>query len=174
MNEHVPVLRDEAIEGLAVKPDGVYLDGTFGRGGHARAVLAHLSERGRLLAMDKDPAAIAAAEALAAVDPRVAIRHDSFASLARWDATAGGLDGVLLDLGVSSPQLDDASRGFSFMADGPLDMRMDPTRGTSARDFLARAGDREIADVLFEYGEEKQSRRIARAIVERRAEQPIA
>ena len=173
MNEHVPVLRDEALGGLAVKPDGVYLDGTFGRGGHARALLAHLSARGRLLAMDKDPAAIAAAEALASVDPRVSIRHDSFAALAQWDATAGGLDGVLFDLGVSSPQLDDASRGFSFMADGPLDMRMDPTRGTSARDFLARAGDREIADVLFEYGEEKQSRRIARAIVAHRAERPL-
>ena len=173
MNEHVPVLRDEALEALAVKPDGTYLDGTFGRGGHARALLARLSPRGRLLAMDKDPEAIAAADALARADARVAFRHDSFASLAEWEATQDGLDGVLLDLGVSSPQLDDAARGFSFMAEGPLDMRMDPTRGESAREFLARAGEREIADVLYEYGEERQSRRIARAIVRRRDEAPI-
>ncbi|HET9484300.1 MAG TPA: 16S rRNA (cytosine(1402)-N(4))-methyltransferase, partial [Xanthomonadales bacterium] len=109
MNEHVPVLRDEALEGLSVQPEGVYLDGTFGRGGHARAVLARLSARGRLLAMDKDPAAIDAARALAAEDPRVRVRHDSFAALEAWDETAGGLDGVLLDLGVSSPQLDEAA-----------------------------------------------------------------
>jgi len=156
-----------------VQPEGVYLDGTFGRGGHARAVLARLSPRGRLLAMDKDPEAIAAASALAGTDDRVRVRHDSFANLAAWDATADGLDGVLFDLGVSSPQLDVAARGFSFMADGPLDMRMDPTRGTSARDFLARASEREIADALFEYGEERLSRRIARAIVAARATQPI-
>ena len=173
MNEHVPVLRDEALEGLGVKPDGTYLDGTFGRGGHARALLARLSPRGRLLAMDKDPEAIDAAQALARDDARVAVRHDSFAALADWDETSNGLDGVLLDLGVSSPQIDDAARGFSFMADGPLDMRMDPSRGESAREFLAGATEREIADVLHEYGEERQSRRIARAIVRRRAEAPL-
>ena len=166
-------MRDEALEGLNVQPEGVYLDGTFGRGGHARAVLARLSPRGRLLAMDKDPDAIAAANALAAEDARLSVRHDSFANLGAWDETEAGLDGVLFDLGVSSPQLDVAARGFSFMADGPLDMRMDTTRGTSAREFLARASEREIADVLFEYGEERLSRRIARAIVAARAAQPI-
>ncbi len=173
MSEHVPVLRDEALEGLSVRPEGVYLDGTFGRGGHALAVLARLSTAGRLLAMDKDPEAIAAAEALAANDARVRVRHASFAELAGWDETSHGLDGVLFDLGVSSPQLDTPERGFSFMADGPLDMRMDTTRGASAREFLARASEREIADALYEYGEERQSRRIARAIVNRRATQPI-
>lgn len=170
---HIPVMLEEALEGLAVRPDGRYLDGTFGRGGHARAILDRLGAHGRLLVMDRDPAAIAVARRDFAGDARVAIRHGSFADLAAWEATADGLDGVLLDLGVSSPQLDEAARGFSFMADAPLDMRMDPGSGESAADFLARADEREIADVLWRYGEERMSRRIARAIVAQRAKAPI-
>jgi 16S rRNA (cytosine1402-N4)-methyltransferase len=170
---HLPVMFDEALEGLAIRRDGAYLDGTFGRGGHARGVLERLGPEGRLLLMDKDPEAIAQAAAGFGADPRVAIRQDSFAALAEWEATAAGLDGVLLDLGVSSPQLDEARRGFSFGKDGPLDMRMDPGRGESAAEWLARAGETEIADVLWRFGEERMSRRIARAIVARRAEAPI-
>ncbi|MBS0576378.1 MAG: 16S rRNA (cytosine(1402)-N(4))-methyltransferase RsmH [Proteobacteria bacterium] len=161
------------MEALRVREDGIYLDGTFGRGGHADGVLARLRSKGKLLLMDKDPEAIAMAQARFAADARVAVRHGSFADLAQWDATADGLDGVLLDLGVSSPQLDDARRGFSFRADGPLDMRMDNASGESAAQWLARADEREIADVLWTYGEERNSRRIARAIVAARAQQPI-
>ena len=161
------------MEGLRVKADGTYLDGTFGRGGHARGVLERLGPGGRLLLMDKDPDAIAVAQREFGGDARVSIRRGSFADLARWDATAAGLDGVLLDLGVSSPQLDVAERGFSFGRDGPLDMRMDPDAGESAAQWLARADEREIADVLWTYGEERMSRRIARAIVARRGEQPL-
>lgn len=170
---HIPVMLGEAVEGLAVKSGGRYLDGTFGRGGHARAVLSRLGSDGRLLLMDRDPAAIAAAREEFADDPRVSIRHANFSSLAEWDETAAGLDGVLLDLGVSSPQLDEAARGFSFMADAPLDMRMDTTQGESAADFLAQASEREIADVLWNYGEERHSRRIARAIVADRDATPF-
>lgn len=161
------------MEGLRVVEDGTYLDGTFGRGGHARGVLQRLGTGGRLLLMDKDPEAIAVAEREFGADPRVQVRRGSFADLAHWDAAAGGLDGVLFDLGVSSPQLDVADRGFSFGKDGPLDMRMDPGSGESALLWLARAGEAEIADVLWQYGEERMSRRIARAIVARRAEEPI-
>jgi 16S rRNA (cytosine1402-N4)-methyltransferase len=171
---HIPVMLGEAVEGLAVQAGGRYLDGTFGRGGHARAVLSRLGPDGRLLLMDRDPTAIAAARDAFADDPRVSIRHGNFAELAEWDETVAGLDGVLLDLGVSSPQLDEAARGFSFMADAPLDMRMDTTQGESAAEFLARADEHEIADVLWTFGEERFSRRIARAIVARRAEAPIA
>lgn len=170
---HVPVLLAETLEGLRVVRDGIYLDGTYGRGGHARAVLARLGPKGRLLVMDRDPDAIAAAEKELGADPRVAIRHASFAGLADWEETAGGLDGVLFDLGVSSPQLDEPARGFSFQADGPLDMRMDPTRGQSAADWLAGAGEAEIADVLWQLGEERMSRRIARAIVAARGSAPL-
>jgi 16S rRNA (cytosine1402-N4)-methyltransferase len=170
---HVPVMLAPAVEALAVRADGAYLDGTFGRGGHARAVLARLGAGGRLLLMDRDPVAIATARAEFGADARVAIRHGSFADLADWEATQAGLDGVLLDLGVSSPQLDDAARGFSFQADAPLDMRMDTSHGETAAQFLARAGEVEIADVLWRYGEERMSRRIARAIVERRAVAPV-
>jgi len=170
---HVPVLYAEAIEALAVRPDGRYLDGTFGRGGHARGVLERLGAEGRLLVMDKDPEAVAVAKSNFAADARVAIFHGSFAALAQWDQTLPGLDGVLLDLGVSSPQLDQPQRGFSFQHDGPLDMRMDPHSGESAADFLARAGEAEIADVIWRYGEERMSRRIARAIVARRGESPL-
>ena len=170
---HLPVMYPQVLEGLQVVGNGTYLDGTFGRGGHARGVLARLDAGGRLLLMDKDPEAIAAAEQEFGGDPRVAIRRGSFAELAHWDATAGGLDGVLFDLGVSSPQLDVAGRGFSFGKDGPLDMRMDPDSGLSAAQWLASASEQEIAQVLWTYGEERMGRRIARAIVERRAEQPL-
>ena len=170
---HLPVLFAEVMEGLAVKADGIYLDGTFGRGGHARGVLAKLGPEGRLLVMDKDPDAIAVATQLAAADARVALYRGSFAELAQWSRVDAGLDGVLFDLGVSSPQLDVAERGFSFGKDGPLDMRMDPDAGESAAQWLARATEKEIADVLWLWGEERQSRRIARAIVARRGDAPL-
>ena len=170
---HLPVMYRQVLEGLQVRGDGAYLDGTFGRGGHARGVLDQLGPGGRLLLMDKDPEAIEVATRAFGEDPRVAIRQGSFAELGHWDAVRDGLDGVLLDLGVSSPQLDVAGRGFSFGKDGPLDMRMDPGSGESAAAWLARADEREIADVLWTLGEERMSRRIARAIVARRAEQPF-
>ena len=169
---HLPVLYAQVMEGLGVVEDGRYLDGTFGRGGHARGVLEKLGPGGRLLLMDKDPEAIAEAERSFGDDTRVSIRRGSFAALGDWDL-AHDLDGVLFDLGVSSPQLDVAQRGFSFGKDGPLDMRMDPDAGESAAQWLARAEEREIADVLWTYGEEKQSRRIARAIVALRGQQPL-
>ncbi len=170
---HLPVMFDQALDGLNVLRDGRYLDGTFGRGGHARGLLDRLGPDGRLLVMDKDPEAIAVANALASADARVAVRRGSFAELAQWDETAAGLDGVFMDLGVSSPQLDVAERGFSFSKDGPLDMRMDPDAGESAANWLARADEREIADVLWTYGEEKLSRKIARTIVGHRDETPL-
>ena len=170
---HLPVMFVQVMEGLQVQENGTYLDGTFGRGGHARGVLQRLGPGGRLLLMDKDPEAIAHAEQSFAGDARVEIRRGSFATLADWDATATGLDGILLDLGVSSPQLDVAERGFSFGKDGPLDMRMDPDGGESAAQWIARADEAEIADVLWTYGEERLSRRIAKAIVARRAEKPF-
>ncbi len=170
---HLPVMVEQVMEGLQVTEGGAYLDGTFGRGGHARRVLERLGDKGRLLLMDKDPEAIAVAEHRFGADPRVAIHRGSFATLADWDATRDGLDGILLDLGVSSPQLDVAERGFSFGKDGPLDMRMDPDTGESAAAWLARAEADEIADVLWTYGEERHSRRIARAIVARRDEAPL-
>ncbi len=163
----------QVMDGLQVQENGTYLDGTFGRGGHARGVLQRLGPGGRLLLMDKDPEAIAHAQQVFAGDARVAIHRGSFAELAHWPAAADGLDGVLLDLGVSSPQLDVAERGFSFGKDGPLDMRMDPDGGESAAQWLARAEEAEIADVLWTYGEERMSRRIAKAIVARRGEKPF-
>ena len=169
---HVPVLYTQVLEGLAVIENGIYLDGTFGRGGHAGGVLRQLGPDGQLHVMDKDPTAIAVAEQKFGDDPRVVIHRGSFATLASVVAPAS-LDGILLDLGVSSPQLDVAERGFSFGKDGPLDMRMDPDSGESAAEWLARADEREIADVLWTYGEERQSRRIARAIVARRGSQPL-
>lgn len=170
---HRPVLYAQVLDGLAVRPHGRYLDGTFGRGGHARGVLERLGEGGELLVMDKDPEAIAVALQLQASDARVHVHHGSFAAMAQWTATQPGLDGILLDLGVSSPQLDVGGRGFSFRLDGPLDMRMDSSRGESAAQWLARADEADIADVLWRYGEERQSRRIARAIVAARTQQPI-
>ena len=171
--EHVPVMLDEAVQGLHVREDGIYLDGTFGRGGHARALLARLGAAGKLLLIDRDASAVAAARREFGADQRASIRHGNFADLREWEATAAGLDGVLLDLGVSSPQLDDAVRGFSFRADAPLDMRMDTSSGISAAEFLARADEREIADVLWQFGEERRAKRIAHAIVERRDALPL-
>ena len=165
---HSPVMLDEALASLSIRSDGVYLDGTFGRGGHARQILAQLGPQGRLLVNDRDLDAISAARRDFADDPRVRIRHGDFAALAQWDELADGLDGALFDLGVSSPQLDDAARGFSFQADGPLDMRMDRSRGPSAAQWLEEATQDEIADVIYRHGEERMSRRIAAAIVARR------
>ncbi|MGI9246764.1 MAG: 16S rRNA (cytosine(1402)-N(4))-methyltransferase RsmH [Steroidobacteraceae bacterium] len=177
MAEHTPVLLDEVLAGLAVQADGRYCDATFGRGGHAAAVLARLGPAGRLCAIDRDPEAIAAGHARFAGEPRLTLVRGPFGrlgELVRGAGWEGGLQGVLLDLGVSSPQLDEARRGFSFMQDGPLDMRMDNESGSSAAQWLARAGEREIADVLFRLGEERFSRRIAHAVVAARAESPIA
>ncbi|MCY7313133.1 MAG: 16S rRNA (cytosine(1402)-N(4))-methyltransferase RsmH [Pseudoxanthomonas sp.] len=170
---HLPVMFTQVMEGLQVQEDGTYLDGTFGRGGHARGMLKRLGPGGRLLLMDKDPEAIAHAERAFADEARVSIHRGSFAGIADWEATADGLDGILLDLGVSSPQLDVAERGFSFGKDGPLDMRMDPDSGQSAAEWLAQADEAEIADVLWRYGEERMSRRIAKAIVARRKDKPF-
>ncbi len=168
-NQHSPVLHDEVIAALEIKPDGRYIDGTYGRGGHARSILAGLGEKGRLIVMDRDPEAIADAHRNFDTDNRVTIIHDDYASM-RSHMTRLELleqnDGILLDLGVSSPQLDDASRGFSFLHNGPLDMRMNPDQGESAANWLARADESEIARVLWQYGEERQSRRIAKKIVE--------
>ncbi|MGA7296680.1 MAG: 16S rRNA (cytosine(1402)-N(4))-methyltransferase RsmH, partial [Rhodanobacteraceae bacterium] len=171
--EHIPVMRDAVLAALELKPQGRYLDATFGRGGHAAGMLSALDDGGRLLVMDRDPEAIAEARRLYADDSRVSIRHGNFADLGAWNEVREGLDGALFDLGVSSPQLDRAERGFSFQADAPLDMRMDTTQGESAADFLEAADVRAIADVLWRYGEERMSRRIARAIVARREQQPI-
>ncbi|WNF46065.1 16S rRNA (cytosine(1402)-N(4))-methyltransferase RsmH [Pseudomonas sp. SG20056] len=173
---HITVLLDEAVEGLAVRANGCYLDGTFGRGGHSRLILEKLGPDGRLLGFDKDPLAIATGNALAAEDGRFVVVQRSFAELGdelTQRALAGKVSGILLDLGVSSPQLDDAERGFSFMNDGPLDMRMNPDAGVSAADFIASAGEEEIARVFKEYGEERFAKRMARAVVLRRAEQPF-
>ena len=172
--DHVPVLYVQTLAGLNVRDDGRYLDGTFGRGGHARGVLEQLGAAGRLLLMDKDPEAIAVAQRDFGRDARVAIRRGSFAALDHWADTEAGLDGVLFDLGVSSPQIDQAQRGFSFQQDGPLDMRMDPETGESVASWLARSDEREIADVLWTYGEERMSRKIARAIVARNATSPLS
>ncbi|PRB84409.1 16S rRNA (cytosine(1402)-N(4))-methyltransferase RsmH [Pseudomonas sp. MYb185] len=174
--KHVSVLLNEALEGLAVRPQGLYIDGTFGRGGHSRAILQQLSEGGRLLGFDKDPEAIRVGNQLAAEDGRFVVVQRSFAELAeeaRVRGLHGKVDGVLLDLGVSSPQLDDPLRGFSFLNDGPLDMRMNPDVGQSAAEWINSAAEADIATVLWEYGEERFSRRMARAIVVRRAEQPF-
>ncbi len=176
MSTHVAVLHEEVIAALAIKPDGRYVDGTYGRGGHAHSILEALGEQGRLIVMDRDPEAIAAAREALGDDHRVIIIHDEFANLHARIAALDWLaqiDGILLDLGVSSPQLDDAERGFSFQHNGPLDMRMNPARGQSAADWLARAEADEIARVLWEYGEERHARRIARKIVEARQNRPI-
>ena len=184
--QHRTVLLDDAVDALVWRADGLYVDGTFGRGGHSRAILRRLTPAGRLLAFDKDPEAIAVAASVAAAEggvtpaaegasasaARFEIVHDSFASLASAlsDRQIGQVSGVLLDLGVSSPQVDDPERGFSFRFDGPLDMRMDPTRGESAADWLARATLQELTKVIREYGEERFAFQIAKAIVARRAE----
>lgn len=173
---HRPVLLDEALTALNVIPAGVYIDATFGRGGHTQAMLARLSKQGFLLAFDKDPQAIQAATQLFPHEPRLTMEHGSFSCLQAFvegRGLSGKVNGVLLDLGVSSPQLDDPQRGFSFRREGPLDMRMDPTNGLSAAQWLAMASEREIVEVLRTYGEEDHAKRIARAIVEQRVIQPI-
>lgn len=175
-HSHSPVLLAEVIEGLQMQADGIYMDCTFGRGGHTRAILQQLGPRGRVVAIDRDPQAVAAGRALAAEDPRVSMVHANFNAIARVaaeQAVAGRVSGMLLDLGMSSPQLDDSSRGFSFQDDGPLDMRMDPGAGESAAQWLARASQDAIAEVLRDYGEERHARRIARAIVEARVQEPL-
>lgn len=170
---HVPVLLQEALEALNPCPDGIYLDATFGRGGHSRAILDRLGPAGRLVALDRDPQAVAVGRAW--TDPRFSIHHAPFSEMTRVLAGLGvtGVDGVLLDLGVSSPQLDEGARGFSFRFDAPLDMRMDPTRGPSAADWLRDADEQEIAQVIRDYGEERFARQIARAIVAARGEAPL-
>ena len=173
---HRAVLHDEVIAALAIRPDGRYVDGTYGRGGHAQSILAALGAHGRLIVLDRDPDAVAAARAALGGDPRVTIIHDEFANLRDHAAAHDWLqqiDGILLDLGVSSPQLDTAARGFSFQQPGPLDMRMNPALGESAAAWLARADETEIARVLREYGEERHARRIARRIVATRRESPL-
>ncbi|GAA3909414.1 16S rRNA (cytosine(1402)-N(4))-methyltransferase RsmH [Litoribacillus peritrichatus] len=175
--KHETVLLDEAVFLLLQRPDGLYVDGTFGRGGHSRLILNGLKDEGRLIGFDKDPQAVEVGNQLAEEDGRFEIEHDSFASLGevmkRRDEV-GKVSGVLVDLGVSSPQLDDADRGFSFLKSGPLDMRMNPSAGQSAADWVNTAEESEIARVLWEYGEERFSRRIARAIINRREEQPLS
>lgn len=173
--QHISVLLDESIEALDIKQDGIYIDGTFGRGGHSGEILKKLGNNGRLIAIDRDPSAIAAAEKYAD-DPRFKIVHNRFSNIrevAESLALLGKVDGILLDIGVSSPQLDEADRGFSFMHDGPLDMRMDPSSGRSAAQWLAEADLEEITFVIKKYGEEKFGRRIATKILETRDESPI-
>lgn len=174
--QHQPVMREEVLDALRVQAGGIYIDGTYGRGGHAQGVIERLGHDGHLLIIDRDPQAIDAARRLYAADQRVEIAHQCFGDLAnpvRARGWAGRVDGIFLDLGVSSPQLDDPSRGFSFRTDGPLDMRMDPGVGMSAATWLAQAAEEEISDVLWRLGEERFSRRIARAIVSARECQPL-
>ena len=178
-DQHRTVLLQEAVNALAIQDarrDGIYIDATFGRGGHSRLILSQLSEKGRLLAFDKDPQAIAVGQQLASSDARFGVTHDSFASMHNAVRAAGieQVDGVLMDLGMSSPQVDDAGRGFSFRADGPLDMRMDTTRGIPASAWLATATQDNLERVIREYGEERFAFQIAKAIVDRRAVGPIA
>ena len=172
---HVTVLLHEAVDALAVKPDGVYVDGTFGRGGHSRLILSKLGANGRLVVFDKDPQAIAVARQLAEADKRVQVVHGGFAGfqVALKGLGIEAVDGALFDLGVSSPQIDDAERGFSFRYDAPLDMRMDTTRGQTAAQWLAETGEEEIREVIRDYGEERFNSQIARAIVQQRQERPI-
>ncbi len=174
-NSHISVLLDEAIQALAIDPDGIYIDCTFGRGGHSSQILSQLSDNGRLIAIDRDVTAIEAAEKFKG-DARFKIEHFGFADLAAIAASndvIGKVSGILFDLGVSSPQLDVAERGFSFMNDGPLDMRMDTTRGETAAQWLARADVEDITWVLRTFGEEKHAWRIANAIVDTREESPL-
>lgn len=174
-NAHVPVLLGPVLEGLNIKKDGVYVDGTFGRGGHSKAILQRLGDKGRLIAIDRDPQAVAAGAELTE-DPRFELQRGELEQLGRCieeKGLGGRVDGLLFDLGVSSPQLDEADRGFSFLRDGPLDMRMDPESGVSARKWLERVDERELRKVLQRYGEENQAGRIARAVISSRDKQPI-
>ena len=176
-NAHVPVLLGPVLDGLRIKRDGCYVDGTFGRGGHSKKILEQLGEDGRLIAIDRDPAAIAAAPESLTADPRFELVRGSFAQLETIIGErnlVGQVDGLLFDLGVSSPQLDEADRGFSFLRDGPLDMRMDPDSGVSASEWLASVDERELKQVLRQFGEETHASRIARAIVQARDTAPIS
>lgn len=167
---------EEAVDGLNIQADGLYVDATFGRGGHAAAILQQLSERGKLLLLDRDPTAVAVAQQRFAEDPRVTVVQSPFSHLGevlKQQQIERKIDGLLLDLGVSSPQLDESERGFSFMQDGPLDMRMNPQQGLSAAQWLQQADQQEIARVLWEYGDERHSRRVAAAIVRDRQETPF-
>ncbi len=173
---HQPVLLNEALASLNIRPSGIYIDATFGRGGHSRAILQQLDETGRLIAFDQDPQAVEFARQNFADEPRLTIEHCNFnqvASVVEQFGLVGKIDGVLMDLGVSSPQLDDAERGFSFLRSGPLDMRMDTAQGETAAQWLARVKPVDLINVLKRYGEEKFAKRIATAIVERREQQPI-
>jgi len=167
--QHTTVLLSEAVDALDLQPDGTYIDATFGRGGHTRLMLSKLSDKGRVIAFDKDPEAIAAAQQIQ--DPRLSIRHEGFAHLG--DLPPASVDGVLMDLGISSPQVDNPARGFSFRHDGPLDMRMDTTRGQSVQEWLAEADMQHIAEVIREYGEERFALQIAKAIDARRQERGV-
>lgn len=175
-SRHTPVLVAEVVDALRPRPDGIYVDCTYGRGGHARALLERIGPGGRVLALDRDPTAVAAGRELAAREPRLSLVHANFVELAHIAQSKGirrRVDGILFDLGVSSPQLDDSRRGFSFRDEGALDMRMDTTRGESAAEWLARASLEDIAGVIRTYGEERHAKRIARAIVAARAKRPI-
>ena len=173
--QHITVLLNEAVDALAVREDGIYVDGTFGRGGHSRLILSRLGSQGRLIVFDKDPQAIEAAQKLAEQDGRVTVVHDGFSSFQTTLDKLGieEINGALFDLGISSPQIDDGARGFSFRFDAPLDMRMDPTRGMSAAEWIATASEQDLHEVIKNYGEERFSRQIARAIVAQRTESPI-
>ena len=173
--QHITVLLNEAVDALAVREDGIYVDGTFGRGGHSRLILSRLGSQGRLIVFDKDPQAIETAQKLAEQDGRVTVVHDGFSSFQTTLDKLGieEIDGALFDLGISSPQIDDGARGFSFRFDAPLDMRMDPKRGMSAAEWIATASEQDLHEVIKNYGEERFSRQIARAIVAQREESPI-
>jgi len=175
ISAHTPVLLREAVDALVVKPCGIYVDGTFGRGGHSRLILERLGESGRLIAFDRDPAAFIVGEALEAEDPRFRIAHSSFSRIQEVlrQLDVDRVDGILLDLGVSSPQLEEADRGFSFRMDGPLDMRMDTSQGQTAADWLASASQAHLEEVIKNYGEERFAKQVARAIVAARSHQPI-
>jgi len=169
--QHTTVLLNEAVDALVTKPDGTFIDATFGRGGHSRLILSRLEPQGRLIAFDKDPEAVAVGNAIG--DPRFEMRHQGFAALR--ELPAASVAGILMDLGVSSPQIDNPERGFSFRSEGPLDMRMDPTRGTSAAQWLATAPVEQMAEVIRDYGEERFAVQIAKAIAARRQERgPLA
>ena len=167
--QHTTVLLSEAVDALDLQPDGTYVDATFGRGGHTRLILSKLSDKGRVIAFDKDPEAVAVAQQIQ--DPRLSIRHEGFAHLG--ELPPASIDGVLMDLGISSPQVDNPARGFSFRHDGPLDMRMDTTRGQSVQEWLAEADIQHIAEVIREYGEERFALQIAKAIDARRQERGV-
>ncbi|PCJ25080.1 MAG: hypothetical protein COA96_08015 [SAR86 cluster bacterium] len=173
---HETVLMQEAVDALVTSEDGIYIDATFGRGGHSKEILKRLSDKGRLIAFDKDPQAIAAAEEIQKTDSRLEIVRGPFSQLEQWlhnENLVGKVSGILFDLGVSSPQLDEAERGFSFLRSGPLDMRMDPDSGQSAAQWVNSAAESEIADVLYQFGEERHSRRMARRIIIHRKEKQI-